>query len=819
MERFKRVGMLILIFLTFNDVYPHNFPYKDDLKIDIKFWKKIFTEFDSNHYIIHDSQYLDIIYTVVSFDSTVSERTREKKVEDIKEVYKNLLLKLHAGNYKPNDLPYWERRVYDMFKKVVEEGKFRNASRRIRAQQGIQENFVSGVKRSFAFIPYLKEIFLSYDLPQELIYMPHIESSFNPRAVSHVGARGMWQFMRSTARRYMRVNRLIDERWDPLYSSKAAAKLLKKNYEVLQDWALAITAYNHGLAGMKRAKRRFDGDYLQIREGYLRRSFGFASKNFYPEFIAAVEVMDSLDTYFPFLEKDPLFIYQEIKLSESINLKGFARTTGIEIDELKKLNPAYSRYVWQGRRNIPKGYLLRFPNSTEMEKVWAYFESPPSKDVKLASKQVSPATTSKQTILKSQSFTRFIGSISALEKMKIQVEDDPNIAIDFLEITNLMASHDRGTRSAPLEISYYKSTVLASQPAIEFPVTELVDESRRTTEGEMESINNIYQTNYSRIALAKPTVRELQEIDVSFESAIIDNFFPTTKKFPISNLEKPLAANASQNMTNKTAIDKDSFSTFDKELILTKPGVDSGIIYANNFKVEEKVLAALANTDEYKPKDELESRSNQSINYNNYVLNDISGSYNEDKPMDSDYGLGMIGVEGGFPKPEVNPGYNRYDMTYTGSSGTFNSLSMAEMPQILNKRLRLMGDNIIIFPNETIGQIAEWLRIRTNSLRRTNNLLIQEKIYAGQVLRLDFSNVSAEQFLAKRLDFHVRQVVQLLRGKSEIRFMDYEISPGENVWYLAHKKYKFPVNLLLYFNDLNKLGELYPGDKIKVPIL
>jgi hypothetical protein len=818
MERFKRAGMLILILLTFYNVYPHNFPYRDDLKTDIKFWKKIFTEFDSNHYVIHDSQYLNIIYTVVSFDSTVSERTREKKVEDIKEVYKDLLLKLHAGNYQPDNLPYWERRVYDMFIVVVEEGKFRNATKRIRAQQGIQENFVSGVKRSFAYLPYLKEIFLSYNLPEELIYMPHIESSYNPRAVSHVGARGMWQFMRSTARLYMRVNRVIDERWDPLYSSKAAAKLLRKNYAVLQDWALAITAYNHGLAGMKRAKKRFDGDYLQIREGYLRRSFGFASKNFYPEFIAAVEIMDSLRTYFPFLEKESLFLYQEITLSKSINIRGFSHTTGLEIDELKKLNPSYSKYIWRGNRNIPKGYLLRLPNATEMDKVWAYFETPSSKNVKLVASQSASGTSSQHTILDKQKYTRFIGSISAVEKMKIKVEEDPQVSLNLFEITNLIASRAISKITPPVDIVQYKSTVLASQTPAEFSANEIDFENRPVTEEVINFNTNIIQIDNSSIAFAKPTVQELQEIDLSFQSSLIDNFlFRIPGRSPISSLNNTPAENASLNVTKEMMINNELFSNFEKELILPKPDVDSGILTASNFEVEENILASL--TVDRNPDDEAESKTYQPMNDNNYVSNNVIGSNKFDRFLDGESGLSLANMDSGFPKPEVNPGYSRYNIPYSGSSSTFNVLSMAEIPQILNDRLSLTGDNVIIFPNETIGQIAEWLRIRTNTLRRINNLLIQEKIYTGELLRLDFSNVSAEQFHAKRLDFHVRQVVQLLRGRNEIRFVDYEINPGENVWYLAHKKYKFPVNLLLYFNDLNKLDELYPGDKIKVPIL
>ncbi|MFQ5583554.1 MAG: lytic transglycosylase domain-containing protein, partial [Calditrichia bacterium] len=349
------------------------FPYHDALKTDIRFWKKVFTEIHSNQYLIHDSEYLSIIYEVVSFDSTVSERRQEKRIEKIKEGYKKLLLKFHYNRIKISELPPREQKLYKQFETIKEKNKFKKAAKRIRAQRGIRENFLSGVERSFAYLPSMEKIFNYYGLPKNLIYMPHIESSFNPRAASHVGARGMWQFMRSTARLYMRVNSRVDERYDPVYSTRAAAKLLKKNYQVLKDWALAITAYNHGLGSMKRARRKFGRDYLKIRENYLRRSFGFASKNFYPEFLAAVELMDSLDHYFPGLNKHQPLQFQDLKLTRSINLPRFCRKMNISINELKELNPSYKRSLWRGSRKISKGYNLRLPAETDMKQVLAYF--------------------------------------------------------------------------------------------------------------------------------------------------------------------------------------------------------------------------------------------------------------------------------------------------------------------------------------------------------------------------------------------------------------------------------------------------------------
>ena len=94
-------------------------------------------------------------------------------------------------------------------------------------------------------------------MPAALVALPHVESSYNPIARSFVGAAGLWQFTRSTGRRFMQIDHVVDERRDPFLSSVAAASLLQYNYSILKSWPLAITGYNHGVAGMRRAVKKF----------------------------------------------------------------------------------------------------------------------------------------------------------------------------------------------------------------------------------------------------------------------------------------------------------------------------------------------------------------------------------------------------------------------------------------------------------------------------------------------------------------------------------------------------------------------------------
>ena len=102
----------------------------------------------------------------------------------------------------------------------------------------------------------IKRLFRAYNLPEELAYLPHVESSFNFKAYSKYGAAGIWQFTRETGKRYLTIDHTRDERLDPILAAHAAAKYLKNSYDALNNWPLALTSYNYGLSGMLRAVER-----------------------------------------------------------------------------------------------------------------------------------------------------------------------------------------------------------------------------------------------------------------------------------------------------------------------------------------------------------------------------------------------------------------------------------------------------------------------------------------------------------------------------------------------------------------------------------
>jgi membrane-bound lytic murein transglycosylase D len=232
--------------------------------------------------------------------------------------------------------------------------------RNLRCQVGQKDPFRQGIVRSGAYLAEMKQIFRDSGLPEDLVYLPHVESSFNLKAYSKFGAAGIWQFTRSTGKNFMTVSYAVDERRDPILSTRAAARLLKRNYNKFRNWPMAITAYNHGVAGMLRAKRHKES-YETIFNEYRSRIFRFASRNFYSEFLAAREVARDFRRYFGELVLDKPVQSQEVVLAGYGSLPEIARQLNLELAVLSNLNPALRHPVLRGQKYVPRGFHLKLP--------------------------------------------------------------------------------------------------------------------------------------------------------------------------------------------------------------------------------------------------------------------------------------------------------------------------------------------------------------------------------------------------------------------------------------------------------------------------
>lgn len=341
------------------------------LRARVDFWKDIFSTYGASQTVIHHRDFPQIVFGVidlsqekavmspVAFDR-YKDSIEKRTVDDLKAQ----LLELSTG--AAPHTTFQEKAVVllqdipggpSKYKRIVDEDL-------VRTQTGIRERYAEAVRRASRYLPIMEQIFTAeYGLPKELTRIPFIESSFDYTAYSSVGAAGIWQFMPRTARAHrMMVGRNVDERRDPIKATRAAAEYLRSAYNSLGAWPLAITSYNHGVGGV-RAKVRKAGtaDLATIIEDRNERYFGFASTNFYPEFLAAVEIFADPQRYFPEVREEAPLQVVSYQVRTPLVASQVASRLGMSAEDLKEANYALLDTVWSGRARIPAGYTLRVP--------------------------------------------------------------------------------------------------------------------------------------------------------------------------------------------------------------------------------------------------------------------------------------------------------------------------------------------------------------------------------------------------------------------------------------------------------------------------
>ena len=228
-------------------------PRPAGLEPDIGFWRQVFTEVSSAQVVVHDNRYLGIVYEKFDIPVGATDSSRRRMMDAAAAKYEGILKTLATG--KRTGLSAEEARILALWSGRADNDGLLAAAGRVRTQQGLADRFQQGVVRAGRWRDHIQLNLREAGVPESLAALPHVESSFDPEARSFVGAAGLWQFTAGTGRTYMRIDQVVDERRDPYRSSEAAARLLRSNYLSLQSWPLAITAYNPGAGGMRRAVR------------------------------------------------------------------------------------------------------------------------------------------------------------------------------------------------------------------------------------------------------------------------------------------------------------------------------------------------------------------------------------------------------------------------------------------------------------------------------------------------------------------------------------------------------------------------------------
>lgn len=327
-----------------------DFPFPESLRPAVDFWIQVYSEVNTEDALLHDASNLTVIYDTVDYEEEVIKQGRAAIRQD---------LRVLAGG-KREGLTASQQDILSLWPEGVSNDRLARAADSIRYQRGQADRFQRGIRRSGAFREYIESVVQERGLPIELAALPHVESSFQTGAYSSASAGGMWQFMSGTARRFMRVDYLVDERLDPYVSTHAAMDLLQANYEMLGTWPLALTAYNHGAYGIERAVKQVGStDIDRIVEEYKGPRFGFASRNFYAQFLASLEVERRQEEFFGTTTLETPRDFVEVELPLYLDAGNFADSLGVDIKQLQRDNPALRPPVWSGEKRIPRGYRLR----------------------------------------------------------------------------------------------------------------------------------------------------------------------------------------------------------------------------------------------------------------------------------------------------------------------------------------------------------------------------------------------------------------------------------------------------------------------------
>jgi membrane-bound lytic murein transglycosylase D len=342
------------------------FPCPGPLQPGVSFWKDVFLRYDEDQIVFFDDHDWERVYEVHRIPTPDGTRARERDRERSRAAIKERIIEdleaLAAPDVEYDSLIGRLYRLHMVWDGTRDPEVYAAAAERVRSQRGIRTGFLDGVARSTRFHDVFRRIFREEGVPEDLVYLPHIESSYRWNARSGVGAVGMWQFMASTGKRYLRIDDAVDERLDPYEAARAAARHFRQAYETVGTWPLTITGYNQGMSSMVDAQRVLGtDDIVRVIREYRGPVFKFAGRNFYVEFLAARKAVEEILETNHGLELHEPVEFESFELPAYVKLSRFAETFGVERGTLRDLNLGMRAPVVRDTEWLPKGYAVKLP--------------------------------------------------------------------------------------------------------------------------------------------------------------------------------------------------------------------------------------------------------------------------------------------------------------------------------------------------------------------------------------------------------------------------------------------------------------------------
>ena len=744
-------------------------PRPEGIQSDVNFWIRVYTEVTTNEGFLHDERNLNVIYDTLKFDAGMSSRERQRIVDDRRDRHVATLRRIAAALVSEagrDGLSDEDKRVLAMWGPNPSAILLRDATQRIRFQLGQADRFKEGLIRSSQWETHIAETFANQGLPPELAVLPHVESSFNATAYSKVGAAGMWQFMRSTGRRYMRVDDAIDERLDPYRSTEAAAQLLAYNYRVLGSWPLALTAYNHGAAGMRRAKETVGtDDFVKINRTYNSRTFGFASRNFFPSFLAALTIDENPEKFFGPLQRRPEIKFREISMPAYVRLATLERTLGLDREQLRVLNPAWRPPIYQGTRLVPRGYRLRLPADTAEKWTAELLTSrlPPNE---LYAGQITPRS---HRVRKGESLASIAPKYGLTAARLAEMNGlSSNAQLRAGRRLNLPEQLPRvlGAPATPASVvaattppASAENATAASAPADDFYVVrrgdslQLIAARVRVPEAQLMKIN----------ALKDPDrLYEGQRLRIAGEAAAPPVGVAATEEAETKGAAIDAARGEAQREVAAVEVVREE---------TTRP-IGTGEPRRGRPRSAAVVAMEAATTPDV---------ANSVVQAAEVAREPVSAS----QAAELGPALGPVSVAQG-------------------------------LADSIDYQVRDDG-TIRVEATETLGHYADWLQLPTQTLRNLNKLKAKQPVQMGQALKLDYSKVSRESFEQVRRDYHAKLQGEFFLQHRIAGTEVYIVRRGDSLWTMTQRFSNLPIWLLRQYNPDTDLSDLRAGTQVVMP--
>lgn len=387
-----------------------SFRVPSPMKNTVSLWLRVYTEFSSEQTVFFDKKHPEVIYEVMDFrDLKRTSRNLmayeivrglrlRKHMASYRSAFASLAKKSKRGKLTPEHpkLSPLERKILTAVAVSEHKHPLREWNSGFQIQTGQRDSIIKGLLSAETFFPKMEEIFEEMDIPKELTRIPLVESSFNITAHSRVGAQGVWQFMPASGKEYMKVDPAlgIDERISPLKATVAAARLLRRNLVIAGNWPLAITAYNHGYTGIRKlnaAQREtaLDGRLFSLCSDNKKRTLGYASSNYYAEFLALLHAEAYKDLFYG---DTPLPVAPTLtfhRVNAPITALEYSRRNGIPLQDFRNFNPD----IRNVNVRLPVGYYVILPGGDgEIDELISSIKSRPTRTRRIVDRTRSKST-------------------------------------------------------------------------------------------------------------------------------------------------------------------------------------------------------------------------------------------------------------------------------------------------------------------------------------------------------------------------------------------------------------------------------------------